>query len=263
VLGFYVGQRRLLYYPTNDGLMPAAVGLAGVAVESIATQDGERLVLWYSPAKPGRPTILFCHGNGGEIGARPRRFSFYQARGFDTAFLSYRGYGGSTGRPSEAGLVADALAAHDWLKARGIPAERIMLVGESLGTGVAVQLAARRPVAALALEAAFSSAADAGAYHYPWLPIRLLMKDRFKSRDAIAQIAAPLLMFHGDRDAVVPYALGEALFTAANEPKEFVTIPGGDHFSIFDESVWRREAEFFERVLAKQDRRGPEAAAVK
>jgi hypothetical protein len=261
VLAFYINQRRLMYLPANDGLTPQAVGLAGVSVETVKTADGERLVLWYSAARPNRPTILFLHGNASEIGGRPGRFAYYQAAGLGVAFLSYRGYGGSSGSPSEAGLIADALAGYVWLIKRGVAAKEIMVVGESLGTGVAIQLAARRPVAALALEAPFSSAADAGVHHYPWLPIRLLMKDQFRSLDALGQIEAPLIVFHGDRDEVVPYALGRKLFAAASEPKEFVTLAGGDHFAIFDESVWRREIAFFESIAAKESRRDPEDAA--
>jgi hypothetical protein len=261
VLGFYLGQRRLLYFPANAGLTPEGVGLGGVSVETIETPDRERLVLWYAPAPPGGATILFLHGNSGEVGNRPNRFAVYQSRGFGVAFLSYRGYGGSTGSPTEQGLIADALAVYDWLAANAVPAERIMLVGESLGSGVAVQLAARRPVAAMALEAPFSSAADAGAWHYPWLPIRPLMRDQFRSIELIDKIAAPLIVFHGDRDNVVPYELGRKLFAAAGEPKEFVTIAGGDHDAIFDDGVRDREIAFFEAVLAKENRRSPEAAA--
>jgi fermentation-respiration switch protein FrsA (DUF1100 family) len=242
-------------------MTPEAVGLADVAVESIMTPDNERVVLWYSPAPPDRPTILFFHGNASEIGHRHERFAFYRSKGFGVAFLSYRGYGGSTGSPSETGLITDAIAAYDWLAARNIPSRRILLVGESLGTGVAVQLAARRRVAALALEAPFSSAADVGAYHYWWLPVRLLMKDQFRSSNVIGKIDAPIIVFHGERDEVIPYDLGQALFAAANEPKEFVTIPGGDHYAIFDEAIWGREADFFPRALASENRRSFRAAA--
>lgn len=261
VLAFFLGQRRLQYHPSNDHLRPEAVGLTGVSVEEVLTADRERLVLWYAASAPEHATVLLLHGNGGEIGGRPRRFAFYQSRGLGAAFLSYRGYGGSTGAPTEAGLIADAEAAYDWLIAKGVRPDRIVLAGESLGSGVAVQLAARRKVAAVALEAAFSSAADVGAWHYPWLPVRALMFDQFRSIDVVGGIKAPLIFFHGDRDQVVPYELGQRLFAAAPEPKEFVTLPGGDHFSIFDEDVWHREAEFFDRVLAIESRRGTDAAA--
>lgn len=260
VFGFYLGQRRLQYYPSNDGLTPQAVGLANVAVENIAA-DGERLVLWYSPAKPGEPTILFFQGNAGEIGSRPDRFSHYQSAGFGVAFLSYRGYGGSTGSPSEAGLIADALTAYDWLIARGVSPDDLLLVGESLGTGVAVQLAAQRPVAAMALEAPFSSAADVGVHHYPWLPVRALMKDQFRSIDVLDRVKVPLIVLHGDRDQIVPYDLGRKFFAAASEPKQFATLRGGDHFSIFDQRVWQHEIEFFRSVLKEKSRRDPKAAA--
>ena len=143
----YATQRSHQYFPGRQGLAASAVGLAGVEDVKVTSPDGETLQAWYSPARSGKPTILYLHGNGGEISDRAERFAAYQAAGFGVFFLSYRGYGGSTGTPSEQGLVNDALAAHDWLIARGIEAEEVVLVGELLGSGVAVQLAAQRPVA--------------------------------------------------------------------------------------------------------------------
>jgi fermentation-respiration switch protein FrsA (DUF1100 family) len=147
-------------------------------------------------------------------------------------FLSYRGYGGSTGSPSEAGLVSDANAAYDWLTKHNVPASNIVLVGESLGTGVAVQLAARRPVAAIALEAPFTSTADVARLSYWWLPVGLLMKDQFRSIDFLKDVHVPLLVMHGTDDRLIPLKMGESLYAAANGPKEFVAIPAGTHASM-------------------------------
>src|SRR5262249_39306345 len=146
-------------------------GLQGVEDVELTSTDGETLQAWYSPAQAGRATILYFHGNGGEIADRPERFTAYQAQGFGAFFLSYRGYGASTGSPSEQGLINDARAAYDWLMAKGIDPGELMLVGESLGSGVAVQLAAERRVRALALEAPFASAVDVAAAAYWWLPV--------------------------------------------------------------------------------------------
>jgi fermentation-respiration switch protein FrsA (DUF1100 family) len=209
------------------------------------------LQAWFSPAQLGKQTILYFHGNGGEIADRAERFAAYQAQGFGVFFLSYRGYGASTGLPSEQGLINDALAAHDWLMARGIAAGEVMLVGESLGSGVAVQLAAERRVKALALEAPFASAANVAAAAFWWLPARLLMKDKFDSIAVIDKVKAPLLIIHGDRDGVVPLSEGQALFARANEPKEMVVIPGGSHGSIFSADSWMLEMRFFDRYTAK------------
>jgi fermentation-respiration switch protein FrsA (DUF1100 family) len=145
--------------------------------------------------------------------------------------LSYRGYGGSTGSPSEAGMIADARAAYAFATAR-VPAERIVVFGESLGTGVAVALAATQRIGRLILEAPFTSAVDIGARAYWYLPVRLLMKDPFRSDQRIAKVTAPLLVLHGERDRVVPIALGERLFALANEPKRFVRFPAGTHVDL-------------------------------
>ena len=146
------------------------------------------------------PTILYFHGNAGEIGDRPLRFNYYHSRGFGVAYLSYRGYGGSSGSPSEAGLITDATAAYDWLIAKGVEPSRIAVLGESLGSGVAVQLAAKREVGAVALEAPYTSTVDVAANIYWWLPVHALMKDQFKSMDFISAVVAPLLIIHGDQD---------------------------------------------------------------
>jgi fermentation-respiration switch protein FrsA (DUF1100 family) len=241
----YLQQRSFQYFPGHKATPPQALGLTGVSEERVRTPDGETIVLWYAPAPPGAPTVLFFHGNGGEIADRTKRFGFLQSQGFGVLFVSYRGYGGSTGTISEQGLITDALTAYDFLRSKGVAPDRIMLLGESLGTGVAVQLAAQRPVVAVALEAPYTATADIAAGVYWWLPVRLLMKDQFRSRDHIANVKVPLLIQHGDSDTVVPVAQGRALFAMANEPKQLVIIPGAGHDAVFDPAVWEREAAFF------------------
>lgn len=249
VLFMYVQQRSLQYLPARAGIPPGDVGLDGVVEERLVTADGETIVLWSAMARPGQPTILFFHGNAGELADRAHRMAYYRAQGFGAVFVSYRGFGASTGTPTEQGLLADAIAAYDSLIARGIPAREIALVGESLGTGVAVQLAARRPVAAVALEAPFTAAVDVGAGRYWWLPVRLLMKDQFRSRDHIASVRVPLLIQHGDQDRIVPVVQGHDLFAMANDPKQLVIIDGAGHDIISDAGVWEREIGFFRRVM--------------
>lgn len=246
-LFMYVSQRSYQYFPDQRGLSAAAVGLLGVSDLKLVTEDGETLQVWYVAARPGKSTILYLHGNGGEISDRAERFAAYQAQGFGVLFVSYRGYGASTGSPSEQGLLRDARAAYDWLIAQGISRDAIMLVGESLGSGVAVQLAAERRVGAVALEAPFYSAADIAASAYWWLPVRLLMKDKFDSFAHIGKVRAPLLITHGDQDLVVPLSQGEKLFADANEPKQMVVVPGGTHGTIFSPDTWMREMRFFEQ----------------
>jgi uncharacterized protein len=248
-LGMYVFQRKLQYHPENKGLTPASVGISGASVETLTTAGGEKIILWHAPAKAGLPTILYFQGNAGEIGDRPLRFNYYQARGFGVAYLSYRGFGGSSGSPSEAGLIADATAAYDWLIAKGVEPGKIGLLGESLGSGVAVQLAAKREVGAVALEAPYTSTVEVAAKIYWWLPVHALMKDQFKSIDFIAAVGAPLLIIHGEEDRLIPVDFGKRLFAAANQPKELEIVQGFGHDVLFEEATWAREAEFFARVI--------------
>ncbi len=248
-LGMYVFQRKLQYHAENKGLTPESVGIIGASIETLTTADGEKIILWHVPAKASMPTILYLHGNAGEIGDRPLRFNYYQSRGFGVAYLSYRGFGGSSGSPSEAGLIADADAAYDWLIAKGVEPGRIALLGESLGSGVAVQLAAKREVGAVALEAPYTSTVEVAAKIYWWLPVHVLMKDQFKSIDFIAAVVAPLLIIHGEEDSLIPVEFGRRLFAAANQPKELEIVPGFGHDVLFEETTWAREAEFFARVI--------------
>ena len=246
IAGFmYLQQRSLQYHPAHKGTSPQALGLTGVTEELVKTPDGETIVLWYAPARLGKPAVLFFHGNGGEIADRSERFAFLQSQGLGVMFMSYRGYGASTGEISEQGLILDALTAYGALRDKGVPPEMIVLLGESLGTGVAVQLAAQKPVAAVALEAPYTATVDIAAEIYWWLPVRFLMKDQFRSRDVIAQVKVPLLIQHGDADNVVPIAQGRALFALANEPKQMVEIPGAGHDAVFERAVWEREVAFF------------------
>lgn len=249
LLYMYLQQRSLQYFPANAALSPQAAGLSGVSEERVRTPDGETIVLWYAEARPGLPTILFFHGNAGEISGRAERMAFYQSQGFGALFVSYRGYGGSTGAISEEGFMTDALVSHEFLLGRGVPAEMIAVVGESLGTGVAVQLAAQRTVGALALEAPFSAAVDVAADVYPWLPVRWLMKDQFISRDFIQNVNVPLLIQHGDADTVIPVRQGQLLHDLANEPKEIAILPGAGHDMIGTAGVWMREIDFFRSAM--------------
>jgi pimeloyl-ACP methyl ester carboxylesterase len=253
VLAFmYLQQRSLQYFPSRAGTPPEALGLAGVSEQRVKTPDGETIVLWRAQARPGMPTILFFHGNGGEISGRASRMAFYQAQGFGALFLSYRGYGASTGSVSEQGFITDALTAYDVLVRDGIPPQKIAVVGESLGTGVAVQLAAQKPVGAVALEAPFTAAVDVAAGLYWYIPVRWLMKDQYLSRDHIAQVRVPLLIQHGDADRVIPVGQGRKLFEMAHEPKELVILAREGHDAIGSPQVWAREVEFFRRHMGLQ-----------
>ena len=249
VAGMVVFQRDLQYFPDRSDPAPVGVGLVDVQRVPLATADGETVVLWWADPAPDRPVILYFHGNAGSIAQRADRLAFYQIRGYGAAFLSWRGYGGSTGHPTEAGLMQDAEAAYAYLLAQGVAPDRIVLLGESLGSGVAVQLAARHKVAAVILEAPYTAAVDIAAQAYPWLPVRVLMLDQFLSRDHIADIDAPLLILHGERDRVIPYRSGLRLFDQASAPKTFVSLGAKGHEALYDPATWARGADFIDAAF--------------
>ena len=217
----YVTQRAIQYFPERFRMAPAAAGLPQAQEVVLDTADGERVIVWHVPPRGNKPVVLYFHGNGGSLRMRVDRFRDLTADGSGLVALSYRGYGGSSGAPTEAGLAADALAAYAFTTAR-YPAEHIVLWGESLGSGVAVALAAEMPVGWLILQSPFTSAADVGAQGYWFVPVRLLMKDQFHSDLRIGKVTAPVLVLHGERDDVVPIALAERLYSLINAPKRFV-----------------------------------------
>jgi len=224
----YVAQRSLMYFPERLHTPPAMAGLPEAQEVALDTKDGERVIVWHVPPRGEKPVVLYFHGNGGALRNRADRFGALIADGNGLIALSYRGYGGSTGSPTEVGLIADAEAAYAFAVAR-YPAERIVLWGESLGSGVAVALGGGHRVGRIVLEGSFTSAADVGARAYRFLPVRLLMKDQFRSDLRIARVTAPLLFLHGGRDWVVPIALGERLYALANEPKQFMRFSDAGH----------------------------------
>ena len=208
VAALFVFQRNLMYYPDTTVPSPAASGVSEMEAVSLATDDGLRLLAWYRAAVEGRATVVYFHGNGGHLGHRGDKVRPYLDAGLGVLLVSYRGYAGNPGSPTEDGLYADGRAALDFLAERGVGPAGVVLYGESLGSGVAVELAHRRaasePVAAVVLESPFSTVPDVAQAHYPFVPARWMVKDRFDSVAKIAAIGAPLLILHGVRDRVSP-----------------------------------------------------------
>jgi fermentation-respiration switch protein FrsA (DUF1100 family) len=227
----YLAQRKLLYFPETLRTPPAAVGLPAAEEITLDTTDGEHVIAWHVPPRANSAVVIYFHGNGGSLRLRNERFQKITANGTGLVALSYRGYGGSSGSPTESGLLADADAAYAFAIAR-YPAERIVLWGESLGSGVATALAAKSKVGRVILESPFTSAADVGASVYWYVPVRLLMKDQFHSDERIRRVTVPVLILHGTDDRVVPIEFGERLYALANEPKRLVRIPGGGHVNL-------------------------------
>jgi fermentation-respiration switch protein FrsA (DUF1100 family) len=228
-----VFQRKLMYFPDPTRIPPVQAGLPQAEEVKLTSSDGEKLIAWHVPPREDKPVVLYFHGNAGALDVRVGRFHWLIADGIGLVALSYRGYGGSSGSPSEEGLIRDAVTAYNFAVTRYQPA-RLVLWGESLGTAVAIALAAGHKVSSLILDAPFTSAADVGAAAYPFLPVRWLIKDPFHSDRRIAQVKAPILVLHGERDRVVPIRFGERLFALANEPKRMVRFPTGTHVDLDD-----------------------------
>jgi uncharacterized protein len=223
----------------------------GIEVEDAWFQadDGTRLHGWYVPLPSPKAVVLFTHGNGGNLTHRQDALHALRGLGAATLIFDYRGYGRSAGSPTGAGIIADARAARSWLATRaGLPPERLVLFGESLGGAVATRLASEGGARGLILQNTFDSLAAVAARHYPWAPVRLLLRTRLESSEAIRTYRGPLLQFHGDADSIVPYDCGRRLFDAANEPKELVTIPGGDHNDDCSPAFWSAVGRFLERI---------------
>jgi len=230
----YVRQREMLFpIPPVGRTAPAAAGLPQAEEHVLTTADGEQVIVWHVPPKGGHAVVLFFPGNGDFLAGRVRRFKAITSDGTGLVALSYRGYAGSTGSPSEQGLLQDAAAAYAFTTAR-YAADRIVIWGFSLGTGVAVALAAEHPIGKLILEAPYTSTVDVAASLLPIVPVRLLMRDPFHSDRRIARIKVPLLIMHGENDPAIPIRFGERLFGMANEPKQFIRFPGGGHDDLDD-----------------------------
>jgi fermentation-respiration switch protein FrsA (DUF1100 family) len=224
-----LAQRSILFpVPTTARTAPQAAGFPEAQEHVLAAADGEKIIVWHVPAKPGRPVVLYFHGNGDYLAGFFGRFRRIIADGTGIVAVSYRGYAGSSGQPSERGLLQDAAAAYAFTTAR-YSADKIVAWGFSLGTGVAVALAVDQPVGRLILEASYASIADVAASAFWFAPVRLLMRDQFRSDERIARVKVPVLFMHGAHDPTIPLRFGERLFALAHEPKQFVRFPEGGH----------------------------------
>jgi hypothetical protein len=244
-----VFQRSFQYFPDTSAMDPARAGFAGAESIAIKTADGETLVAWWKPpADDKAAAYLYFHGNGGNLMLRGERFALLARDGSGVLALSWRGYGGSTGRPTEPGLHLDASAAFAWLQQRVAP-KRIVLFGESLGSAPAIRLAADREVGALILDSPFSSALDIARSHYFWLPVRLLMQDQFLAIEDAPAVRAPVLAVHCRTDPVIPLRFAEALVAAIPAKPALHVIERNCHVPPLTQ--WPRQpGEFVRKALA-------------
>ena len=245
----YFGNRSFMYFPDPTRVTPAEVGLNGVREIEIAVADGTTLTAWHAPAKDDKPTILYFHGNGANAANRAPRIQKIRERGFGVFYLNNRGYGGSGGRPTEKNNIADAIAAYDHLIGLGMPAGKVVAYGESLGSGQAVRLGAARPVAAVVLEAPLTSTIDVARGIYFWLPLGLLITDKYNNERNIRLVTAPILVLHGEQDGVIPVEMGWRVYHAANEPKRIELFPQGTHDDLFDQGAWEKTQVFLDSLV--------------
>jgi hypothetical protein len=247
----------LVYFPIgpHDGT-PGSIGLEYEDAR-LTTSDGVRIHGWYVPASGGertaagdlpsfaatrRPVVLFLHGNAGNISHRLDKLAVLHGLGADVLLLDYRGFGASGGAPTEEGLYRDADAAYDWLLARGVSTDDLVLYGESLGGTVAVDLAARRPAGELVLESTPSSILGVARHHYPFLPVGLFLSARYDAAAKIDRVEVPILFLHSPDDEIVPFAMAEAMLAAAKGPKRLVRLRGGHNDAFLISAETYREA---------------------
>ena len=245
----YLLQRKLQYFPDADPVpLPRGQEFRGLQTVELVSEDGIRSLSWYWPGE--KPlTLVYFGGNGGNRADRLDWARDFHRLGYGLLLLDYRGYGGNPGTPTETGLYRDAQAALDWLGRESD--QKLAYFGESLGSGVAVEMATRVTPAGLIIQSGFSSAVDVGRSRYPFLPVGLLMKDRFDSLLKIRGVGCPLLAIHGDRDRTVPLPLGRALFEAAPEPKDWLPVPGAAHNDVSGvggQSYWKKIDAFLQKV---------------
>ena len=248
IAALWTFQRALIYSPDEAYVPPGHYAmLDGVDEIVVDTADGIALTAWYTPAPPGRPTVVILPGKSGSLHHQRYRLErFMQAR-IGALLVAYRGYSGNAGRPDEQGLYRDARAALDWLDRHGVAARSIVVYGISLGTGVAVRMATERAVGAMVLEAPYTSITDVAAGRYPFVPVRWLLRDRFDSLARIGEVSEPLLIMHGAADRVVPQALGRTLYAHAGAPKESFWPTEAGHSDIFDRGGFERALGFIAR----------------
>ena len=251
----YLSQSRMLYYPDMPSRVlqgsPADIGLAYDTVWLMAG-DGTRLHAWFVPATTARGTLLFNHGNAGNIGDRLDSISLFHSLGLNVLIFDYRGFGESEGKPSEQGTYLDAKAAWDYLlEERMISPQEIIIFGRSLGAAMAADLASQNLSAGVILESAFTSVPDMAASLYPWLPVRWLSRYRYNNLDKVDRITSPLLVMHSRADEIIPFAHGERLFAHANEPKQFLELNGGhnDGYHVSRKVYVKAMQQFLDEIL--------------
>ena len=259
IVGGYVGlllllfaaQRSLLYHPTKVVPEPSQFGVAEMEVVQVPTADSLKLHCWWRPpTREDKATVIYFHGNAGHIGDRAFKIRPLLNQGYGVLLVSYRYNANNGGKPTEEGLYEDGRAAYAFVRGHDVPGDRIIVYGESLGSGIATKLASSNPVGAVILEAPYTSIPDVAQTHYWYTPARWLLLDRFNSVKRIDQIDAPILIVHGEADGVIPVKFARELYAAATDPKEVHYIPHGGHADLYDFGVDQVISDFLTRHMA-------------
>ena len=247
-LGLYIFQRKLLYYPNfnsdikGDGLSHSFENI------NIKTKDNINLKGWFHLKDLKKKTILFFHGNAGTLDNRIYKLNFLGNLDVNFLIIAWRGYSGSSGKPSEFGLYQDAKSALNWLNSKGITDDKIVLYGESLGTSVAIEVGQNRDFAGVILETPFTSMTDVGKTVYPFVPVSLLLKDKYESDKKIKNIKSPIFIMHGEVDKIVPFWMGEKMYKLANEPKYSYFSKYDDHMMEYNEKLLNKLKKFIDSL---------------
>ena len=244
-------QRNLLYHPSVDNYLKDQVVKEPAEIEKvkITTNDKIDLIGWfYNQDLEKFKTILFFHGNAGSLENRTYKLNHFKDLNVNFLIIAWRGFNGNEGKPNEMGLYEDARSAIKWLSAKGIKEQNIILYGESLGTGVAVEVAQNKDYAGVILESPFTSMVNMGKKYYPFFPVSFLLKDKFESHRKIKKVLVPVLVLHGKKDKIVPFAMGKKMYEMANEPKFFYFQEYGDHMIDYDTELLMALEKFIQSL---------------
>ncbi len=252
VAALVVLQRQIIFRPAEGPPQVEKVGVAGLAQVTIRTEDGLDLIAWQVAGRPGGPAVLYLHGNGGHIGHRAERVRRIAALGWGALFVTYRGYGGNPGQPTETGLKLDVAAGLAALRAQGVEEGRIVVWGESLGSGLATDLATRHAFGAVVLETPYTSLADIAKRRYPLVPVDLLLRDRFDSLVNVPAIASPILILVGDRDRTVPPDMARTILAAAGARGELWVAAQGGHNDLLEFGAMEAIVDFVRRRMGSE-----------
>jgi uncharacterized protein len=247
----YAFQRNFLYVPYHDAVVAPPDVTPPVKIVTVTTNDGLQLQTWFSPSeKPDGTVVVFFHGNGGSLPMSAQILPYFQKRGYGIYLCEYRGYSGNPGSPTEEGLYEDGRACMRWLQGEGYSPDQIAIYGESIGTGVAVQMAVEMPPKTVILTSPFTSMVEMARRNYSFYPVSIMLKDRYDSLSKIGKIKSPLLILHGDADGMVPMDIGKTLFEAANEPKAFQPIHGAGHNDLYSFKASNIIAQWLDKELS-------------